>query len=543
MSRCGTRRGAVCECDDGWLGHACGYEATRIGDAVDDFNRLVNATWRIEEQMQQGRERCPDRDKPVWCRQKSECRETPLDCFSEPDGHVGHDGQGALQEWEDSEQRKCGRDERFCFVNGCVPKFSRILCSPISSTCPEHKPFRCRNWKCAVNHTACSSGEKPDGFVCPNGKAVDTARQCLRNMTWDGCPAGKIDCPQKRGLCVDSLDECERKTGCPVGNVSCGFLRGPNGRPVVSVDPETGERALKHDCRESCQKGRGLGDSKPVATSGVLGRGKNKIDVHAEDGRLALAIEMRGENAFKRVDGGDADVTFNVRPVPDSHKQEGSFKKFHDRGTLLNVITVEPSVPLDLDQAEGGLELQFPVPDDAAVGSDESRCLRLVSGMQVLSVPDISQVDAEAEFVDFCKPQLLWQDTDQEAQCACAINVTHFTTFATVDAGADDEVAGSWIELPCYTEAGQLYSDDSIFGTQSGPCYDSNKKLYTCSDCSACSDCTQSQWVESSLDVLGDHLRMTWNSPIYDESQGLCDETRTWPQIDTSGDICASYEL
>ena len=132
---------------------------------------------------------------------------------------------------------------------------------------------------------------------------------------------------------------------------------------------------------------------------------------------------MRGENAFKRVDGGDADVTFNVRSVPDSHRQEGSFKKFHDRGTLLNVITVEPSVPLDLDQAEGGLELQFPVPDDAAVGSDESRCLRIVSGMQVLSVPDISQVDAEAEFVDFCKPQLLWQDTDQEAQCACAINV------------------------------------------------------------------------------------------------------------------------
>ncbi len=121
MIRCGTRRGAVCECDDGWLGRACGLEATRIVDAVGDFNRLVNATWQIEEQAQQERGRCPDRDKPVWCRQKSECRETLLDCFrpdDKPDGP--YDGQGALQEWEDMEQQKCGKDERFCFVNGCV---------------------------------------------------------------------------------------------------------------------------------------------------------------------------------------------------------------------------------------------------------------------------------------------------------------------------------------------------------------------------------------------------------------------------------------
>jgi hypothetical protein len=50
-----------------------------------------------------------------------------------------------------------------------------------------------------------------------------------------------------------------------------------------------------------------------------------------------------------------------VQPVPDSLQQQGSFKIFHDRGTLKNLINVEPADPIEITGQ--GLELQFPVPD------------------------------------------------------------------------------------------------------------------------------------------------------------------------------------
>ena len=54
-------------------------------------------------------------------------------------------------------------------------------------------------------------------------------------------------------------------------------------------------------------------------------------------------------------------VSFSVQPVPDSLQQQGSFKIFHDRGTLKNLINVEPADPIEITGQ--GLELQFPVPD------------------------------------------------------------------------------------------------------------------------------------------------------------------------------------
>lgn len=41
---------------------------------------------------------------------------------------------------------------------------------------------------------------------------------------------------------------------------------------------------------------------------------------------------------------GPGEVSFAVRPVPDSHRQEGSFKRFQDDGSLMGLVTVQVAV-------------------------------------------------------------------------------------------------------------------------------------------------------------------------------------------------------
>ena len=54
-------------------------------------------------------------------------------------------------------------------------------------------------------------------------------------------------------------------------------------------------------------------------------------------------------------------VSFSVQPVPDSLQQQGSFKHFHERGTLKNLISIQPADAIEITAS--GLELHFPVPD------------------------------------------------------------------------------------------------------------------------------------------------------------------------------------
>jgi hypothetical protein len=58
-------------------------------------------------------------------------------------------------------------------------------------------------------------------------------------------------------------------------------------------------------------------------------------------------------------------VSFSVQPVPDSLQQQGSFKNFHERGTLKTLINVEPTDAIEITGQ--GLELQFPLPDGMPV--------------------------------------------------------------------------------------------------------------------------------------------------------------------------------
>jgi hypothetical protein len=130
---------------------------------------------------------------------------------------------------------------------------------------------------------------------------AESMKECARNMTWDGCPAGKIECPQHKGSCAESLEECEEKTGCFGGNVSCGILRDSAGMPVLEVvHASSGETRIARDCRPRC-KAQGERDWRPTAVTSMLqeeeygGKKRKKMDATNEEGSVVLRVEMKGE--------------------------------------------------------------------------------------------------------------------------------------------------------------------------------------------------------------------------------------------------------
>ena len=84
---------------------------------------------------------------------------------------------------------------------------------------------------------------------------------------------------------------------------------------------------------------------------------------------------------------------------------------------------------------------------------DEADCAFLVAGMQVLSVNDITNLEEPPSQVGWCSPALLEPVMDAasarlKGNCSCAVNVTHFTTFATVDAEADNMLVQAQGDAP-----------------------------------------------------------------------------------------------
>ena len=357
------------------------------------------------------------------------CEERVLDCF--------HSNTT-------SHPKKCSRGEKYCLVLGtCIPQGAKMLCPPVAGQCPLTRPMRCPDWKCVRHRRECSSrGNHTDGgnTYCPDGRLSRSMKDCARNMTWEGCPGGKLKCPQLWGRCADSLEECEGVTGCENGTKACGIQRDDKGRPIREVLPGTNRTRVAYICKDKCKwSGR---DHKAVAVTRVLekmkgGQGARRLDVMSEGGLVALRIAATSDKAFRRIDNGTGEVAFEVRPVPDSHRQEGSFKRFEAEGSLMGLVTVEPTVPIELDQ-EGGLELHFPLFDDAAVDVDSAMCSRLVSQMLVLSVDDIGMVDEPPVFVGHCRPALMWEEAGADrGNCSCSVNVSHFTTFAFVEMPGD----------------------------------------------------------------------------------------------------------
>jgi hypothetical protein len=243
------------------------------------------------------------------------CAATLLDCFKRADGAAGAVGGGRedlarrQQQFEMIERAKCKPGERYCLLNGCVPKHSKILCSPVSGVCGRDKPFRCRDWTCARDKTECakdhgdgvgsgsgSGSGNTDHIVCPDGSAAASKRECARDMTWDGCSAAEVECPQKAGVCAESIEACAKKTGCALDERACGFLRDAKGKMVMERVP--GSRTMRRpkvQCRSECRVHGGGGLSvgaKPVPTTAVFaaksggdGQESKRLDVMSEDGK------------------------------------------------------------------------------------------------------------------------------------------------------------------------------------------------------------------------------------------------------------------
>jgi hypothetical protein len=168
---------------------------------------------------------------------------------------------------------------------------------------------------------------------------------------------------------------------------------------------------------------------------------------------------------YRRYDNKTDPVSFSVRPVPDSHRQEGSFKGFNDRGSLLSLVTIEPSVPIELD-LESDLQLLVPVMEDASTDCDLDTCSQIVSGLQVLSVDDIGELDAEPDFVDYCTPALIGE-VGGRGNCSCSATVKHFSTFAVVDSYVEAalvELTSDELELQLKTtwNSSFWYGDEEI---------------------------------------------------------------------------------
>jgi len=141
------------------------------------------------------------------------------------------------------------------------------------------------------------------------GSCVKSIAECARNMTWQGCTVGMIQCRQLEGLCMPSKAMCELVTGCPDGTVSCGAERNrTNGKPLVETfvdDQGLRKERIKQTCRLTCEGGGG-GVLKPLPVIEPLQNlgGKMEMVVQAQDSeRIAFKISLASDAAVRRVDG------------------------------------------------------------------------------------------------------------------------------------------------------------------------------------------------------------------------------------------------
>jgi len=443
---------ARCKCDESWLMADCALDQNKISDRLGEFGReMMDKLKKFQNATKQQR-KCSDPAKPIFCDivfgsdsmfgrdgNKHQCVENLRDCFNSSLG---------MDDFRKEGSKRCGDEQIWCDRDGCITKGE--VCSPVSVDCPTTKPFRCTNWKCVDLESSCKVSSTCQGkTLCPDGRCKPNLTRCAAKMTWEGCLPGTSECQQKKGLCAKTNNECQLKTGCLAGLVSCGTDRNKtNGAPIIEeYIEETGlvKWRIKLECQKSCKNKDGGSRLEPMPVikpliAAVAGKMKGVLEVKAKDSeRVAMKIEVKSESAFRRLDGATDSVRFSVQPVPQSLHQEGSFREYHKHGTLMSLMSVEPADLIELLPGKG-LELQFALPDDASVDVNLRTCSFLVAGMQVLSVDDITNLEEKPAFVDHCSPVLFRApgSTSDRGNCSCAVNVTHFTTFGTVDSEADE---------------------------------------------------------------------------------------------------------
>jgi len=474
----------VCS-DKSWLMSDCSVSAADIVDVIVAFAIITNQRIYTHNSNLALMRQCNESATPVFCaatqNAPEKCVPTYMDCFNTTDRAVAAIAQKQCVDSTDT-------GKVYCHINGCVER--QTDCLALTGRCAADTPFRCRDWTCVNNtngigcgdrHTHCSAKE----VFCPDWTCAPTIYECAKRMTWQGCSPGFIECPQKRGLCVKSLQQCVNQTGCSAGQLVCGMARDHlTLKPVLELYYDTIAEAdansslpalpswrVKQDCRSSCQT-RNNGpilivepiilqvplvtesastESAPLAyddrqTAWTQNRAAVVMRIKIYD---AAAVKQFGVHPNKPINSSEENgntVRFKVNAVSDSLQQRGSFKQFHERGTIRSIVTVEP---LDLIQiVQEGVQMQLALPEDAAVDVDITMCAELVQGMQVISVQDASSLDKIPMFVQFCTPILVFMPVAQpttstssplvKGVCSCAIDLTHFTTFALVDVVVDD---------------------------------------------------------------------------------------------------------
>ena len=358
---------------------------------------------------------------------------------------------------------------QWCLRNGCVS--GQADCLFLAAPCSMHAPYRCNNWTCVQSADAAGCATHHGGCngrsLCPDGSCASSVQHCALDMTWQGCAPGLLECPQQAGQCVASSLHCANLTGCAIGTVVCGNRRDAVSGQVLLTTYTNATGALKWRlvpvCKESCTS---------TYSHAATIRPENVIlqifppPLHVPDNAavwnddvaqsaqfalthdltaIALEIYIKDSMVITRFDQKSTALRFLVQAVADSTRHLGSFYEFSQRGTLRSLMTVQP---LDLVQiVDTGFVFRMAIPDEAAIGADAATCAQIATGMQVLSADDVTSSANTPSFVGFCVPFLLQYYTAAPptsqfvpgavGNCSCAVNITHFSTFALIDAVAD----------------------------------------------------------------------------------------------------------
>ena len=193
----------------------CHFDQSKAGGMVKDFAEGMRDKMAKMRNASSLERRCPP-GGGIFCidgsaDKKGTCVEALRACF---------DSLQDLEDFRTQHSQRCGKGPegeqyKLCDRDGCVAQDE--ICTPVARECPADKPLRCPNWRCAKSqadcaaeggHTACAVPK----VVCPDGSCKKIA-ECARNMTWQGCPGGMVECRQRKGLCVDSIG-CHSQQSC-----------------------------------------------------------------------------------------------------------------------------------------------------------------------------------------------------------------------------------------------------------------------------------------------------------------------------------------
>jgi len=99
-------------------------------------------------------------------------------------------------------------------------------------------------------------------------------------------------------------------------------------------------------------------------------------------------------------------------------------------------VVIEPSAEVVIN---GSLTVEFPIYDDSILnatgGVNETACLALLEGLEVVTVSDPTDFDLDLEKVADCA-----RGEKLKPICSCEVSLSHFSTFATTDRRAVESV-------------------------------------------------------------------------------------------------------